>query len=145
MPPIDEADDLCQERSTVELVAHPSDGEKTAWVSWVGLDLLPEPTDVYIHSARIAGIVIAPDFVQELLSGEDLALVLRQENQKVELLAVQVERGAAQGCLVAGQVNLQVTDAEHGDLWPWGWGHRRRRNIALTRAMSSLMLKGLVM
>lgn len=44
-----------------------------------------------IHCARITSIVIAPDLLQELLSGEGLPAVFNQESEQGKLLVVQSE------------------------------------------------------
>jgi hypothetical protein len=37
------------------------------------LDLAAEPVDVDVDGARLAGVVVAPDALEELVPGEDLA------------------------------------------------------------------------
>ena len=34
------------------------------------VDLLADPLDMHVHCARVAHILVAPDLVQELLSGK---------------------------------------------------------------------------
>src|SRR5690349_8166420 len=67
------------------LVAAAADGEDQLGIDGVGLDLGPEPPDRDVDEARVAEIVVAPDPVEELVAGQDLAGSLGELYEEVEL------------------------------------------------------------
>src|SRR4051812_25187129 len=76
------------------LVARPPHGHDQGRVRGVRLDLRPQPPDRDVHQPRIAEVVVAPDPVEERLPGEDLAGMLRELGEQVELRAREADLDA---------------------------------------------------
>ena len=74
-------------------------------VRGVVLDLLAELGDVHVHGAGEGDGVVVPDGVEELLAGDDLAAVLDEVGEELELAGRDVDRLAAFLGLVALEVD----------------------------------------
>src|SRR5258708_37813205 len=53
----------------------------------VRFELLPQPEDVRIYRAGRGELIIAPHFIQQPISGQDLAAVLHEAAEELKLLA----------------------------------------------------------
>ena len=71
---------------TPQDVADAPDGLQEPRVRRVLLDVAPQPVDVDIDRAGLAGVVVAPDAFQQLVAAEHLAGVAQQERQQLERL-----------------------------------------------------------
>src|SRR5205085_2497600 len=71
-------------------------------------ELRAQPPHVYVHRARTAEVVVAPDLLKQLRPREHPAGVLRQVLQQLELLEGQVQHPVAQPRGVRGLVDCQV-------------------------------------
>src|SRR5512134_332923 len=82
------------------------------------LDEAPEPVDMDVHGPALAGVVIAPDALEELVAGEDLAGVTEEEGEQLERLRLdrQVRTVAQQP--MAGEIHLHPAEI-----------HDRRRRL----------------
>src|SRR5262245_12217071 len=95
---------------------------------------LAQPAHMHIHRARVAGVVVAPDVLQEAVARQHQALVADQVDQEVEETRWQLDLPLATPHLVAIHINAQITGNQHPSLW-WrflGWLARRvgRRLLA---------------
>ena len=83
-----------------------------AWRGGIRLDLCPEPVHVHVDRARLTGVVVAPDLLQELVAGEDLAGVAEQEGEQLEGLGLDRQLLAVAEQPMAGQVDLDVVEQD---------------------------------
>ena len=74
----------------------------------VGLDLAAQPVHVDVHGAGLAGVVVAPDVLEQLVAREDLAGMAEQEGEQVEGLGLDGQRLAVAQEPMAGQVHLDA-------------------------------------
>src|SRR6266542_962849 len=75
-----------QGRSVHELVAEASDGDQMAWTMPIFLDLLAQSLDVDVQGLCVADVINAPDFVDQVLTGEEPPLPGEEQLQELELL-----------------------------------------------------------
>ncbi len=73
----------------IEPVAGAPDGDDVARAGRVGLDLLPQATDV--HRDRAAVAERAPDELEQLVAAEHLPRMLDEHAQQVELACGQLD------------------------------------------------------
>src|SRR6476620_6828770 len=66
-----------------EHVPHATDRVDEPRRARVGFDLAAKPVDVDVDRPRLAGVVVAPDALQQLVAGEDLAGMTDQEGEQV--------------------------------------------------------------
>ncbi len=81
-------------------------------VGGVDLNLLTQPADVDIHGAAVTHVLVAPHLIEQLLTGEDLALIEHQESQQLELTWLEVEFHTVAGSAVLVRVNIEVGDTQ---------------------------------
>ena len=90
-------------------------------------------------------VVVAPDVLEELVAGEDLARVADEERQELERLRLDRDDLAVAQEAMAGEVDLDLAEV---DRRPARRRRRRpgrdRRKSARIRAVSSRRLNGLV-
>ena len=72
------------------------------------LDLFPEALDVDVYGAGVADVFVAPDVIQQLLSGEYLIGRGRQEIEQLQLLGRHFHRVSHIEDRVVGQVDGEV-------------------------------------
>src|ERR1700712_109402 len=89
------------------LVADPSHGDHDRGVLRVDLDLGPQPLDVDVDQPGVGGVAVPPDLLEQ-----DLARVLGQADEQVELQRGQPDLDAVAGDRVAGDVDGEVPDVE---------------------------------
>src|SRR6185503_4161978 len=94
----------------IEPVARAPDRDDVARARWVGLDLLPQATDVDGDRAAIAER--APDELEELVTAEHLPRMLDENAQQLELACRQLDRPVLASDLVRGQVDVELADAK---------------------------------
>src|SRR3954464_1673360 len=75
-------------------------------------ELRAQTSYVYVDRAGAAEVVVAPDLLQQLRTGEDPAGMLREVFEQLELLEGQVERRSADARLVGRLVDGEVTGAD---------------------------------
>ena len=102
--------------------------------------------DVDIDGPRLAGIVVAPDALEKLVTSERLARMAEQECQELDRLRLDRDRLAVAEQAVTGEVDLDPTEIDDGGQRRVGRGDLRseRRNRARIRADSSRRLNGFV-
>ena len=93
---------------------------------WPGsvLDLAAQPMDVDVDRARLARVVVAPDLLEQLVAGEDLAGVSDQEREQLERLGLDRQDLAVAQQSVAAEVGLDPPEVDD----------RRRRHPTATAA-----------
>jgi hypothetical protein len=67
-----------------ELVANAMYGDDVPRIGGVLLDLLPKAGNVVVYHTRERRVVIAPDFIQQLIARESLATTLNEVFQHSE-------------------------------------------------------------
>src|SRR5678816_1141599 len=83
-----------------ELVPHPVDGHDEARLAPAVADLRPQLRDVRVHGAGRGVALVAPDVLEELVTGDRLPLPLDQVAQQLELARRHVQLlGAARGAV----------------------------------------------
>ena len=70
-----------------------------------------QPLDVHVHEPGVRLVLVAPDLVEQLLTGEHLAGIGRQGNQQVEFERRQGESFVAAAHLVRVGGNGEIADA----------------------------------
>src|SRR5690606_14218241 len=96
----------------VEAIANAPDRHDVARVGRVFLDLLPQSPDVHGDGMPVAEL--APEPLEELLAGEDLAWVLGEELEQIELACSQLHRLAIDADLVRLHVDHEPAEVEDG-------------------------------
>ena len=89
-------------------------------------DLAAQPVDVDVDRPGLAGVVVAPDLLEQLVAGEDLARVADQEREQVERLRLDRQRLAVAQQAMPGEVDLDPIEVDDG--------RRRLDGDALLRA-----------
>ena len=79
----------------------------------LGLELAAQVADVDLEDVGVAAEVVVPHPLQDGRAGQDLARVLQEQGQQVELLAGQRD-GPLAPDLVGGAVHAQVAEAQLG-------------------------------
>src|SRR5947209_13354908 len=74
-----------------ELVADASHGDDVCRRGGIIFNLLPQPADVHVDSARAAVVVVSPDMLEEEVAGKHPVGVADQEPQQLEFLRLQVD------------------------------------------------------
>src|SRR4029077_12123546 len=92
--------------SVREPVADAGHGEDVVRTRGLRLDLPAQVPDVDVDDARLDGVFVAPDGVEDLLAAQDLAGVAGQEGEQVELRVGQLD-------LVARLVDAALVDIDH--------------------------------
>ncbi len=126
-------------------VAHAADRLQEPRVRRVILDVAAQPVDVDVDRARLAGVVVAPDTLQQLVAREHLARVAQQEREQLERLRLdrrsatppRINRWPARSTVTAPR---RTSDVARGAAATTSC----RRRCARTRAWSSRRLNGLV-
>ena len=95
-----------------QTVAHSAHGDHELRVLRVALDLLAQVRDVDVAGADVAGELRLPELLHDLEPAEDLARVLGQQPQHLELGAGQVDRLAADQDEVAREVDPHVAGVD---------------------------------
>src|SRR5438093_4889312 len=70
--------------------------------------------DVYVDRARLAGVVVAPHPLEELVTAHDLARMAKEERQELEDLWLERHLAAVAKHAVAGDVDLDRADRHAG-------------------------------
>ena len=70
--------------------------------------------DVDVDGPRLARVVVAPDVLEELVAGEDLARVAEQERQQLERLGLDRQDLAVAQQPVAAEVDLDAAEIDDG-------------------------------
>ena len=78
----------------------------------IGLDPAAQPVDVDVHGPRLAGVVVAPDVLEQLVAGEDLARVADEEGEQLERLGLERHDLAVAQQPVAGEVRLDRPEVD---------------------------------
>src|SRR5947209_279397 len=102
--------------SACELVADAVDGDDVARVGGRVLDLLPQLRDVHINGARQRQPFITPDVVEQLVARDDLAAMLDEILQHLELARAEFDGLAALRRLERLEVDLNVSELHALDL-----------------------------
>src|SRR5919107_6460636 len=71
-------------RRATEDVSRPSYGLDQRRVGGIGLHDRAQPVDVDVDRPRLAGVVVAPDLLEELVAADDLAGMAQQEGEEIE-------------------------------------------------------------
>src|SRR5919199_5600332 len=103
------AKSLCTNVSVLDGVAHPADSSDQ-WPGEAAVDLIAQIVNVDLDHVRRGLAVVAPDVLGDLVLAEHPPGVAHQVGEQVELFGGQLDRLAAAGRLVAGQVEHQVAD-----------------------------------
>ena len=106
---------------TAKDVAHPAHGVDERGTGRIGLDLPAQPVDMDIHRPGLAAVVVAPDVLEQLVAGKDLAWLANEEGQQLERLRLDRERLAVAQEPVSGEVHLdpaEIDDIERGGVGP---------------------------
>src|SRR5436189_536820 len=80
--------------SACELISHPVPGQDELRMARIGLDLLAQPRDVHVDGARRRHGVVAPHFVEQLVTGKRGAAMLQEVAQQLKLPRRELERRA---------------------------------------------------
>src|SRR6185369_3770174 len=99
-------------RRSPEHVPDAANGVDEPWRARVVLDLAAEPVDVDVDGPRLAGVVVAPDPLEQLVASEDLARVADEEREQVERLRLDRQRLAVPQEAVAGEVDLDPLEID---------------------------------
>src|SRR5438105_6973467 len=97
-----------------ELVTNSTHRQKMARDGWTGLQLLAKPAHVHIYGAAAADPVVTPDVRKQLLAREDLAGVLREEEEQVELFRLEHALRAVVQHASAARVELERARGDAG-------------------------------
>ena len=98
-----------------------------------------------VHGARLAGVVVAPDLLQQLVAGEDLARVAHEEREQLERLGLDRDSLPVAQDAVSGEVDRDAAQVdERRRACRRGGCSARREERADPGASSSRRLKGLV-
>src|SRR5438105_3140269 len=100
----------CSSAAGIEPVAGAPDGDDVARAGRVGLDLLPQATDVHRDRAPVAER--APDQLEQLVATEHLPRMLDEHAQQRELACRQLDLPALAADLVRCQVDLELPEAK---------------------------------
>ena len=84
-------------------------------LAWIALDLLPQPSDMHIHSAHIPRIFIAPNKIEQILSAIYLIGMMHKQLQKIKLLRCKVDLPAKNKKSPALTIKTQLPCLDH--LW----------------------------
>src|SRR5580658_5502712 len=95
----------------IEAVAGAPDGDDVARLGGVGLDLLPEATDVHRDGAAVAER--APDQLEQLVAAEHLTRMRNEHAQERELARGEIDLPSLAADLVRGQVDSELAEAKH--------------------------------
>ena len=68
--------------------------------------------DVDVDRARLAGVVVAPDVLEQLVAGEDLARMAEQEREQLERLRLDRQDLAVAQEPVAAEVGLDAPEVD---------------------------------
>ena len=91
--------------------------------------------DVDVDRPRLAGVVVAPDVLEELVARERLARVAEQEREELERLRLDRQRLAVAQQPMAGEVDLDAAEVDDRRPRPAGAATcSDRRNSARIRA-----------
>src|SRR5262245_7364289 len=96
--------------STHELVARAVHGEDVLRLVRRRLDLLPQLRDEVVDGPRGRGFLVAPDLIEDLLAGHDLAGVRDEIPQEVEFARREVDALAGALRLVRPEIDVDVAD-----------------------------------
>src|SRR5512142_2829540 len=99
-----------------QFVSRASNRDQVGGVGGVFLDLLSKPTHVNIDCPCIAGKIVSPDSLQQLVTREHQALIGSKESQKIEFFSSQTEQTVAPEDLVPLDVDFQIPDINGGRL-----------------------------
>src|SRR3954469_1542694 len=97
--------------SADEFVAGAVDGEDVLGFVGRTLDLLPELRHEVVDGARGRRLLVAPDLIQDLLAGDDLAGVRDEIPQQVEFPGREVDPLTGTVRLVSAEIDFDVADA----------------------------------
>src|SRR6266849_5864891 len=78
----------------------------------VRFEFLPQPEDVRIYRACRGELIIAPHFIQQPISGQDLAAVLHEAAEELKLLAREPNLAAGLEGLAGTQVQAYIPERE---------------------------------
>ena len=105
--------------------------------------LVPQPANVDADVVDLIDVLATPDLGQKGRVLEDVTGISHEVIEQLVLGRREVQAFAAQTCLLPGEVDLEIAGSEGGRATA-GAGISRRRSTALTRAISSRWLNGLV-
>ena len=132
-------------RSPAKDVADAADRVEERGARRIGLDPAAQPVDVDVDRPRLAGVVVAPDVLEQLVAGEDLARMPDQERQQLERLGLDRD---ASGRRAGFDDRRGRPGRRPRSTRPVARPRSRlrsvRRSSARTRAMSSRRLNGFV-
>ena len=80
---------------------------------------------MHIHGAGLAGVIVVPDGLKDLVPGEGHALAGAQQAQKLEFLKGQFHQNAALAHLAGGGIDLQVAAGQDLIALPLGAAKHR--------------------
>src|SRR5918994_7882699 len=89
-----------------EHVADAADRVDERRVRRIALDLAAEPVDMDIDCARLAGVVVPPDALEQLVAGEDLPGMADEEGEELEGFGLHRDDLAVAEQPVAAEVRL---------------------------------------
>src|SRR4030081_3423636 len=76
------------------------------------LDLRPEPLHMDVHEPGVRGVAVAPDLLEEHLTGEHLTRLAGQRHRQVELQRGERDGPAFPGHLVPGDIDGEIADRQ---------------------------------
>src|SRR2546426_8100876 len=94
-----------------ELVAGAVDGQDVLRLVGCALELLAQLRHEVVDRARGRRLLVAPDLIEDLFSGDDLAGVADQIPEQIELARREVDALSGAVRLVGAEVDLDVADA----------------------------------
>src|SRR6185503_4939754 len=103
-------------RRTAEHVADAADRVDELRRRRVVLQRRAQPVDVDVDRPGLAGVVVAPDVLQQLVAGERLARVPEEEREKLEGLRLDRQGLAVAQEPMPGEVDLDPAEIDHR--WP---------------------------
>lgn len=125
-------------------VAHTDMGLDHLGLGRAALNLLAERSHEYTERRNVVRRT-APDFMQDIIMGQDLAHILRQQTQQLILNRRQVDLVTLQPDTARRIVNPQISVRKKGESFiSFSLSPRIRRRLTRSRASSSSTLKGLV-
>src|SRR6478736_2067661 len=97
-------------RLTDEFVTRAMHGQNETWFFRFGFDLLPQANDVSVYRASGWEAIVAPDFLQQTIAAQALALVANQIFQQLELFGRKLQRLARARDLAISKIDFHVAE-----------------------------------
>src|SRR5215469_8091124 len=95
-----------------ELVARTMHGAKMDGSRRVAFEFLAQPQDVIVYGARTGIVFVSPDFIKQLVAGNNAACVLNQVLESLEFLGRERDVFAVARHFHRGEIDVNIPKAE---------------------------------